>query len=107
MGEWEVLRCLPSVWVRATRAEFPLWGSHHTLATTLRWGKVGGVFTGNRTRVCEYPAQRADHYTMNSAQRASTQCADILLCVIMSYLGIVGTCLRGTALLFLHSGCCR
>ena len=22
--EWEVLRCLPSVWVRATRAEFPL-----------------------------------------------------------------------------------
>ena len=39
----------------------------------LRWGKVGGVFTGNRTRVSEYPAQRADHYTMNSAQRASSQ----------------------------------
>ena len=29
--EWEVLRCLPSVWVRATRAEFPL------REVTIRW----------------------------------------------------------------------
>ena len=44
---------------------------------------MSGVFTRNQTRVSEYPAQRADHYTMNSAQRASTQCADILLCATM------------------------
>ena len=35
--------------------------------TASRWGKVGG----NRTLVSEYPAQRANHCTMNPAQRAT------------------------------------
>ena len=44
---------------------------------------VSGVFTRNQTRVSEYPAQRADNYTMNSGQRASSQWADTLLCATL------------------------
>ena len=43
------------------------------------------VFTGNRTRDSEIPAQRADHYTMNTAQRASPHLADTVLCAASFY----------------------
>ena len=65
--------------------------------------RVCGVFTGSRTRVSEYPAQRANHCTMNSAQRATSQWADTVLRAIIGdnlirHLGFVKHCLQVSVL---------
>lgn len=49
-----------------------------------RWGKIGSVFKGDRSRVSEFPAQPANHCTMNTAQRASSHWADILILILIT-----------------------
>ena len=71
--------------------------------STSRRGKGGGEFTGNRTWVSKYPAQRANHCTMNSAQRATSQWADTVLRAIIGdnlirHLGFVKHCLQVSVL---------